>query len=131
MPLEALPGPDGRMRCAWPGQLPDYIAYHDDEWGVPYHDDQQLFELLLLEGFQAGLSWITILRKRDAFRAAFDGFDPEKIARYTPAKLEALMQDSGIVRNRAKIASSVTRPRSACEFTSSFRTKHASASNAP
>ena len=100
--------PDGLHRCSWPGADPLYLAYHDDEWGVPEWDDRALFEKLLLDGFQAGLSWITILRKRDAFRAAFDGFDPEKIARYTPAKLEALMQDSGIVRNRAKIASSVT-----------------------
>jgi DNA-3-methyladenine glycosylase I len=94
---------DGLARCAWPGEDPLYIAYHDEEWGVPEWDDRALFEKLILDGFQAGLSWITILRKREAFRAAFDGFDPEKIARYDTAKFEALMQDPGIVRNRAKI----------------------------
>ena len=94
---------DGRRRCPWPGQDPLYIAYHDEEWGVPEWDDRALFEKLILDGFQAGLSWITILRKREAFRAAFDGFQPEKIVRYDEAKLEALMQDPGIVRNRAKI----------------------------
>jgi DNA-3-methyladenine glycosylase I len=91
------------VRCAWPGTDPLYVAYHDDEWGVPERDSQALFEKLLLDGFQAGLSWITILRKRDAFRAAFRGFDPEKIARFTAADRERLMNDPGIVRNRAKI----------------------------
>ena len=95
------------QRCPWPGEDPIYLAYHDDEWGVPERDDRALFEKLLLDGFQAGLSWITILRKRDNFRRAFDGFDPEKIARYTPARLERLMQDAGIVRNRAKIEGAV------------------------
>ncbi|MCP8939056.1 DNA-3-methyladenine glycosylase I [Alsobacter sp. SYSU M60028] len=99
--------PDGKSRCSWPGTDPLYVAYHDTEWGVPEFDDRALFEKLLLDGFQAGLSWITILRKRDAFRAAFDGFDPEAMARYTPEKLQALMADPGIVRNRAKIESSV------------------------
>jgi DNA-3-methyladenine glycosylase I len=98
---------DGRCRCPWPGEDPLYLAYHDEEWGTPERDDRALFEKLLLDGFQAGLSWITILRKRDAFRAAFDGFKPEKIARYKPAKIEALMQDAGIVRNRAKIEAAV------------------------
>lgn len=98
---------DGKKRCPWPGIDPLYVAYHDEEWGVPEFDDRALFEKLLLDGFQAGLSWITILRKRDHFRAAFDGFEPEKIARYRPQKLEALMQDAGIVRNRLKIESSV------------------------
>jgi DNA-3-methyladenine glycosylase I len=94
-------------RCPWAGTDPLYVAYHDEEWGVPEWDDRALFEKLILDGFQAGLSWITILRKRDNFRAAFDGFDPEKIARYTPKKVERLMQDAGIVRNRAKIEGAV------------------------
>jgi DNA-3-methyladenine glycosylase I len=90
-------------RCKWPGSDPLYLAYHDKEWGVPLRDDRALFEMLQLEGAQAGLSWITILRKRENYRRAFDGFDPVKIARYTPAKIEKLMQDEGIVRNRLKI----------------------------
>jgi DNA-3-methyladenine glycosylase I len=94
-------------RCAWPGGDPLYIAYHDEEWGVPERDDRALFEKLILDGFQAGLSWISILRRREAFRAAFDGFDPEKIARYDEKKIEALMQDAGIIRNRAKIVGAV------------------------
>jgi len=94
-----------RPRCWWCGEDPVYTAYHDEEWGVPLHDGQALFEMLMLEGFQAGLSWITILRKRGAFRRAFAGFDAEKIARFTPARIEKLMQDPGIVRNRLKIAS--------------------------
>ena len=95
---------DGLIRCAWCGDKdPVYIAYHDQEWGVPEWDDRALFEKLILDGFQAGLSWITILRKRDNFRAAFDGFDPAIIATYDEAKVEALMADAGIVRNRAKI----------------------------
>ena len=98
---------DGRHRCPWPGVDPLYVAYHDEEWGVPERDSRALFEKLLLDGFQAGLSWITILRKREAFRAAFDGFDAERIARYDAAKLAALMNDAGIVRNRAKIEASV------------------------
>jgi DNA-3-methyladenine glycosylase I len=99
--------PDGKKRCAWPGVDPLYVAYHDEEWGVPEWDDRALFEKLILDGFQAGLSWITILRKRDAFRKAFDGFEPEKIARYNEKKLAALMQNEGIIRNRAKIDASV------------------------
>ncbi|BAT59012.1 DNA-3-methyladenine glycosylase 1 [Variibacter gotjawalensis] len=98
---------DGLKRCTWPGEDPLYVVYHDTEWGVPDYDDRALFEKLILDGFQAGLSWITILRKRDNFRRAFDGFEPEKIARYTPKKIEALMQDAGIVRNRSKIEGSV------------------------
>lgn len=98
-----MPKTDDHPRCAWPGQDPLYIAYHDTEWGVPERDDRALFEMLLLEGFQAGLSWITILRKRENFRRAFDGFEPAKIARYTPKKIAALMADEGIVRNRLKI----------------------------
>ncbi len=98
-------------RCPWPGEDPLYVAYHDTEWGVPEWDARALFEKLLLDGFQAGLSWITILRKRDNFRRAFDGFDPARIVRYTPAKLERLMNDAGIVRNRAKVASVITNAR--------------------
>ena len=98
---------DGFMRCPWPGVDPLYLAYHDDEWGVPEYDDRALFEKLVLDGFQAGLSWITILRKRPAFRAAFDGFEPERIVRWSAAKKEALMLDPGIVRNRAKIEATV------------------------
>ncbi len=98
---------DGLHRCPWPGEDPLYVAYHDTEWGVPEYDDRALFEKLILDGFQAGLSWITILRKRDNFRKAFDGFDPEKIARYDAKKIAALMNDAGIVRNRAKIEGTV------------------------
>ena len=102
---------DGLKRCAWPGLDPLYVAYHDTEWGVPEYDDRALYEKLVLDGFQAGLSWITILRKRENFRRAFDGFVPEKIARYRPAKVERLMQDAGIVRNRAKIEGTVSSAR--------------------
>jgi DNA-3-methyladenine glycosylase I len=98
---------DGVKRCPWPKDDALYIAYHDEEWGVPEFDDRALYEKLILDGFQAGLSWITILRKRENFRRAFDGFVPEKIARYRPAKVERLMQDAGIVRNRAKIEGTV------------------------
>jgi DNA-3-methyladenine glycosylase I len=98
---------DGLHRCPWPGEDPLYVAYHDTEWGVPEYDDRALFEKLILDGFQAGLSWITILRKRDNFRAAFDDFQPEKIARYADKKIHALMNDAGIVRNRAKIEGTI------------------------
>lgn len=106
-----LIGEDGKCRCGWCGTDPLYVTYHDTEWGVPEWDDRALFEKLILDGFQAGLSWITILRKRDNFRAAFDGFDPHKIARYDRRKLDTLMQDAGIVRNRAKIEGSVLNAR--------------------
>ena len=102
---------DGLKRCPWPKQDPLYVAYHDDEWGVPEYDDRALYEKLVLDGFQAGLSWITILRKRDNFRRAFDGFNPEKIARYPERKVESLMKDAGIVRNRAKIEGAVSSAR--------------------
>jgi DNA-3-methyladenine glycosylase I len=95
-------------RCPWPGSDPLYIAYHDEEWGVPERDDRALYEKLVLDGFQAGLSWITILRKREAFRSAFDSFQPEKIARYPQKKVAALMQDQGIVRNRMKIEGAIS-----------------------
>ena len=98
---------DGIVRCPWPKDDALYVAYHDQEWGVPEYDDRALYEKLMLDGFQAGLSWITILRKRENFRRAFDDFVPEKIARYRPAKIERLMQDAGIVRNRSKIEGAV------------------------
>jgi len=98
-------------RCTWPGEDELYVAYHDAEWGVPIYDDQALFEKLILDGFQAGLSWITILRKRDRFIEVFEGFEPEKIVNFTPEKIEALMQDTGIVRNRLKIEGTVKNAR--------------------
>ena len=102
---------DGVTRCFWATRDPLYVAYHDEEWGVPEFDDRALFEKLLLDGFQAGLSWITILRKRQAFRVAFDGFRPEQIARYDRRKIESLMKNEGIVRNRAKIEGAVASAR--------------------
>lgn len=98
---------DGKARCFWPGTDPFYMAYHDDEWGVPEYDGRALFEKLILDGFQAGLSWITILRKREHFRTAFAGFEPERIARFTQDDVERLMLDTGIVRNRMKIESTI------------------------
>jgi len=109
--MSALLHPDGLKRCPWPKQDPLYVAYHDDEWGVPERDDRALFEKLILDGFQAGLSWITILRKRDNFRRAFDGFDPAAIARYDQRKVTALMNNAGIVRNRAKIEGAIVSAR--------------------
>jgi DNA-3-methyladenine glycosylase I len=96
-----------KKRCAWAGTDPLMVAYHDGEWGVPVHDDRLLFEFLMLEGAQAGLSWSTILRKRDAYRRAFDRFDPQKVARYDKRKISALLADAGIVRNRLKIESAI------------------------
>ena len=98
---------DARPRCSWPGHDPRYRAYHDDEWGVPERDGRALWEKLMLDGFQAGLSWITILRKRDAFRRAFAGFDPERVARFGEGEVAALLGDPGIVRSRAKIEATV------------------------
>ena len=98
---------DDRIRCAWAGSDPLYQAYHDEEWGVPLKDDRRLYEMLVLEGFQAGLSWITILRKRANFRQAFDDFSPEKVAAYGPDKIATLLADPGIVRNRAKIEGAI------------------------
>ncbi len=94
-------------RCDWAGTDPLYVAYHDDEWGTPERDDQKLFEFVVLESAQAGLSWITILRKRENYRKAFSGFDPEKVARFTPARVERLLQNEGIVRNRQKINAAI------------------------
>jgi DNA-3-methyladenine glycosylase I len=99
------------VRCAWVSDDPLYRSYHDREWGVPERDDRALFEKLILDGFQAGLSWITILRKRDRFREAFDGFDPDRIARYRAAKIRSLLADPGIVRNRQKVEATVTNAR--------------------
>lgn len=97
-----------KIRCGWCGNDPLYIAYHDEEWGVPVYDDNTLFEFLILETFQAGLSWITILKKRENFRKAFDGFDYRKIAGYSEKKYNALLQDTGIVRNKLKIRAAIT-----------------------
>jgi DNA-3-methyladenine glycosylase I len=103
---------DGTLaRCPWPGSDPLYLAYHDEEWGMPVREDGKLFEFLLLEGAQAGLSWITILRRRGEYRRAFDGFDPEKIARYDGRKIDALLGDPGIIRNRRKIEGAVKNAR--------------------
>ncbi|MEO5861546.1 MAG: DNA-3-methyladenine glycosylase I [Burkholderiales bacterium] len=98
---------DKKTRCAWVGDDPLYVAYHDEEWGVPVHDDRVLFEFLILEGAQAGLSWITILKKRENYRRAFDDFDPRKIVCYDDAKIRSLLADPGIVRNRLKIAATI------------------------
>lgn len=108
--------PDVGQRCWWCGDLPDYIAYHDDEWGRPMADDRRLFEKLTLEGFQSGLSWLTILRKRENFRAAFDGFDFERVARYGAADVERLLADAGIVRHRGKIEAAIGNAQLACDL---------------
>jgi DNA-3-methyladenine glycosylase I len=109
-----------KKRCKWAGSDPLYVKYHDREWGVPVHDDRLLFEFLILEGAQAGLSWITILRKRPNYRRAFDRFDPKKIARYTPAKIRRLLADPGIVRNRLKVESAVTNARAFLQVVRTF-----------
>ena len=100
-------GPDGRRRCAWCRASDEYVAYHDTEWGVPVRDDRRLFEKITLEGFQSGLSWLTILRKREHFRRAFAGFDIDAVARFTPKRVEALLGDAGIIRHRGKIESTI------------------------
>jgi DNA-3-methyladenine glycosylase I len=105
------PGPDERPRCWWAVGSPDYVAYHDDEWGRPVTGDRELYERLTLEAFQSGLSWLTILRKRDGFRAAFAGFDAEVVARYGEPDVERLMGDTAIVRNRAKIVAAIANAR--------------------
>jgi len=107
-------------RCAWCGTDPLYVAYHDHEWGVPVHDDRTLFEFLILDGAQAGLSWLTILRKREGYRRAFDQFDIERVARYDEADLARLLADPGIVRNRLKLASAVTNARAALAIRDEF-----------
>lgn len=108
MSTDTLLGPDGAARCAWVGDDPEYRRYHDEEWGVPLHGDRALFEKMSLEGFQAGLSWITILRKRPRFREVFAGFEPEIVARFGDDDVERLMGDAGIVRNRAKILATIS-----------------------
>lgn len=109
-------GADGMTRCFWPSELPDYLAYHDNEWGVPVSNDFRLFEKICLEGFQSGLSWLTILRKRENFRAAFDGFDFHRVARYGQADVERLLADKGIVRHRGKIESTINNAKRAIEL---------------
>jgi DNA-3-methyladenine glycosylase I len=111
-----IAGEDGRRRCFWPGAHADYIAYHDHEWGRPVDDDVRLFEKLCLEGFQSGLSWLTILRKRESFRAAFAGFDFERIARWNARSVDRLLRDAGIVRHRGKIESVLNNARRTCEL---------------
>jgi len=109
--MSVLPGEDGRLRCPWALGSALYVGYHDEEWGRPLHGDREMFERLSLEGFQSGLSWITILRKREAFRAAFAGFDPVVVAAYGDDDVDRLLRDAGIVRNRAKIEAAVVNAR--------------------
>lgn len=113
---DAVVGADGRARCGWGLSAPDYIAYHDEEWGVPLHGDRALFERLTLEAFQSGLSWLIILRKRDGFRRAFARFDPGKVAAFDERKVAELLADTGIVRNRAKIEAAVRNARAVVEL---------------
>jgi DNA-3-methyladenine glycosylase I len=112
----AVAGPDGRLRCPWALSAPDYVAYHDEEWGRPLADDRAMFERLSLEAFQSGLSWLVILRKREGFRAAFDGFDLEKVAAYGARDVTRLLADPGIVRNRAKIEATIANARAALDL---------------
>jgi len=109
-------GPDGKPRCHWCGATPDYIAYHDNEWGFPVGDDRRLFEKICLEGFQSGLSWRTILAKRENFRAAFNGFDYDKVAKFTARDVERLLQDEGIIRHRGKIEATINNAKRAQEM---------------
>ncbi|MGN6582487.1 MAG: DNA-3-methyladenine glycosylase I [Rhizobiaceae bacterium] len=111
-----IEGPDGKTRCAWHANLPDYLHYHDHEWGRPVADDRRLFEKICLEGFQSGLSWLTILRKRENFRRAFAGFDFEEVARFGDADVERLVADAGIIRHRGKIVSAINNARRAIEL---------------
>jgi DNA-3-methyladenine glycosylase I len=113
-------GEDGLLRCWWHGGLPDYMQYHDTEWGYPVTDDQRLFEKICLEGFQSGLSWLTILRKRENFRAAFAHFDFEKVAMFHAKDEERLLQDAGIVRHGGKIRSTINNAKRACELAEEF-----------
>jgi DNA-3-methyladenine glycosylase I len=109
-----------KTRCPWPGNTPIYIDYHDNEWGRPVHDDGKLFEMLILEGMQAGLAWITVLNKREAFREAFDGFDPNKIALYGDAKIQELMANEKIIRNRLKIHAAINNAKVFLEVTEKY-----------
>jgi DNA-3-methyladenine glycosylase I len=113
MTLSVATFPDGRRRCSWCAATPEYVAYHDEEWGRPVRDDVRLYEKLCLEGFQAGLSWLTILRKRAAFRRAFAGFDPERVARFGARDVARLLADPGIVRHRGKIEAAISNARAA------------------
>jgi len=115
-----LAGPDGRLRCSWAGSAPEYLAYHDDEWGKELRGDQALFERLSLEAFQSGLAWITILRKREAFRAAFADFDIERVAAFGEPDVHRLLQDTGIVRNRAKIEAAIANARAILDLDEPF-----------
>jgi DNA-3-methyladenine glycosylase I len=115
-PTGPVAGPDGKLRCPWGLSAPEYVAYHDDEWGRPLHGDQALFERLCLEAFQSGLSWLTILRKRENFRTAFAGFDLREVAAFTDADVARLLADAGIVRNRAKINAAINNARAALEL---------------
>jgi DNA-3-methyladenine glycosylase I len=118
--LKAQRHADGKLRCAWCPEDPLYVAYHDTEWGVPLRADQKLFEMLCLEGAQAGLSWITVLRKRDTYRQAFDDFDAEKMSRYNAVKRRRLLQDPGIIRNRLKVDAFIANARAYLEIRDSF-----------
>ena len=109
-----------KKRCSWAGSDPDYIAYHDTEWGVPLHNDDQLFEFLILEGAQAGLSWLTVLKKRENYRVALDGFDPGQVALYDNKKKEQLLTNPGIIRNRLKIEATITNARAFLETAAEF-----------
>ncbi|OBS09448.1 DNA-3-methyladenine glycosylase I [Acidihalobacter prosperus] len=113
---ETIPGPDGRPRCRWCEAAPEFFDYHDREWGFPVGDDRRLFEKICLEGFQSGLSWRTILAKRENFRAAFHGFDFERVARFTTRDVERLLGDAGIIRHRGKIEATINNARRACEM---------------
>lgn len=112
--------PDGMPRCSWHGGHADYLRYHDEEWGRPVKDDIRLFEKICLEGFQAGLSWLTILRKRDNFREAFAGFDFEEVARFDESEIDRLVQNTGIIRHRGKIESTINNARQACALAEEF-----------
>ncbi len=109
--IGVVPGPDGRRRCWWGMSAPEYVAYHDEVWGKPMHGERELFEMLVLESFQSGLAWITILRKRESFRAAFDDWNIERIAAYGEPERERLLADAGIVRNRAKVDAAIANAR--------------------
>ncbi|TIT93309.1 MAG: DNA-3-methyladenine glycosylase I, partial [Mesorhizobium sp.] len=115
-----LDGPDGKARCFWHGNLPDYLHYHDHEWGRPVVDDRRLFEKICLEGFQSGLSWLTILRKRENFREAFAGFDFDKVAQFTDKDVERLLGNAGIIRHRGKIVSTINNAKRAREMVDEF-----------
>jgi DNA-3-methyladenine glycosylase I len=117
---DLAPGPDGRARCRWAVSAPEYVAYHDEEWGRPVRDDDGLFERLCLEAFQSGLSWLTILRKREAFRAAFAGFAIERVAAFGDADVARLLADAAIVRNRAKIEACIQNARASAELDGSL-----------